>query len=129
MPKRFLISTVFITVLQGVPAGWAAAVPPAGVYSCYDVRMDYQMHMIITPMPFVMFGLIDATTYSDFDGHHGRYTYAAAAGMLTMTDGPRQGWRYHKVAEWSFSLIDNNTGKEIYTCPFDAGKNPARGPW
>ena len=80
-------------------------------------------------MPVVMFGLIDRSTYSDYDGHHGQYKYDAAAGVITMTDGSRQGWRYRKSAEWSFSLIDNNTGKELYTCPLETTKNPNRGPW
>lgn len=111
------------------PGAWAAAAPPVGVYGCYDARMDYKMQLVITPMPFVMFGLIDSNTYSDYDGHHGHYTYDEASGMLTMTDGSRQGWRYHKVGTWAFRMIDNNSQKEIYTCPFDAGKNPVRGPW
>jgi hypothetical protein len=122
------------------PVAWAAAGPPVGVYSCYDVRMGYGTPgcvrtaigctgMVITPTPVAMFGLIDATSYSDYDGHHGKYTYDAAGGIITMTDGSREGWRYHKTGEWSFTLIDNNTGKEIYTCPLETAKNPAHGPW
>ena len=115
-------------VLFGLPAK-AAGAPPYGVYSCYDARMDYKMQLNITPMPFMMFGLIDASNYSDYDGHHGHYSYDAETGVLTMIDGSRQGWRYHKVAEWGFSLIDNAKGTDIYTCPFEANKNPMRGPW
>lgn len=114
-------------------ASSAADAPPVGVYGCYDVRMGFSPvsgnNLVVTPAPFVMFGLIDDATYSDWDGHHGHYTYDPANGILTMTDGSRQGWRYHKAAEWSFRLIDNQTEKEIYTCPLQRGKNPARGPW
>lgn len=103
--------------------------PPRGVYGCYDVRMDARMRMVITPMPVAMFGLIDATTYADYDGNRGHYTYDPAAGVLTMTDGPRQDWRFRRDDQWSFRLIENNTGREIYTCPLDAAKDPTRGPW
>lgn len=115
-------------IMLSLPA-LAAGAPPFGVYGCYDAMMDYQMRLKITPMPFVMFGLIDATTYSDYDGHRGHYSYNAATGVLTMTDGSRQGWRYHKVGEWGFSLIDNAHNTEIYSCPLDAKKDPTRGPW
>jgi hypothetical protein len=107
----------------------AAGGPPRGVYGCYDVRMDYKMQMVITPMPFVMFGLVDGSTYADYDGHHGHYSYDAATGVLTMHDGTREGWRYHNVGNWSFRMIDSKTGTEIYSCPYDAAKNPDRGPW
>ena len=43
--------------------------------------------LVITPMPTVMFGLIDGASYSDYDGKHGHYTYHAAGGIVTMMDG------------------------------------------
>ena len=87
------------------------------------------MQMVITPMPFVMFGLVDGSTYSDWDGNHGHYSYNPGSGVITMTDGSRQAWRYARTGDWSFTLIDNRTGNKIYTCPFNGTKNPARGPW
>jgi hypothetical protein len=128
MLKRLLGGTVASAALLFSLAARAES-PPVGVYGCYDAMINYKGQLTITPMPFVMFGLVDAATYADWDGHHGHYTYDPAAGMLTMTDGSRQGWRYHKAGDWSFRLIDNAKGTEIYTCPFDAGKNPAKGPW
>jgi hypothetical protein len=128
--KGYAFLLLLLTIgLMSASMAWAAGAPPRGVYGCYDVRMDYRQHMVITPMPVVMFGLIDAATYADFDGQRGHYTYDPAAEVLTFTDGPRQGWRYRKIDEWSFRLIDNNTGHEIYTCPLDASKDPTRGPW
>ena len=112
----------------------AAAAPPTGVYGCYDASMHFNpvsggSQLAITPMPFAMFGLIDATNYADWDGHHGHYTYDDGSGVLTMTDGSREGWRYHKDGEWSFRLINNQNGAETYTCPLDANKDPSHGPW
>jgi hypothetical protein len=122
------ISGIALVSLLALPAA-AAEAPPFGVYSCYDAKMDYKMQLTITPMPFVMFGLINDSTYSDYDGHHGRYRYDAGTGVLTMLDGPREGWRYHKDGAWAFRLIDNKDGTEIFTCPFEAAKNPGHGPW
>ena len=114
-------------------AASAAAGPPAGVYGCYDPQMQFSpvsgFHLVITPTPVAMFGIIDGSTYSDYDGHHGHYTYDSAGGILAMTDGSRQGWRYRSTANWSFTLISNKDGKEWYTCPLERGKNPAHGPW
>ena len=91
--------------------------------------MNYKMQLQIMPMPVVMFGLIDGSLYSDYDGKHGHYTHDVGQGVLTMTDGSRQGWRYHKVGDWAFQLIDNKTGNEIYTCPIDRTKDPSTRPW
>ena len=136
MPPSLAASrTVSLTVslaalaLAAIATPAAAQAPPRGVYGCYDVKMDYKMQLNITPLPFVMFGLIDGSTYADYDGHHGHYTYDQAAGVLTMNDGSRQGWRYHKVGVWAFRLIDNKTGNDVYTCPYSASQNPDRGPW
>lgn len=107
----------------------AAAAPPVGVYSCYDATINFKGQLQITPTPFAMFGLIDGATYSDYDGHHGRYTYDAGSGTITMTDGARQGWRYRKTGDWAFTLIDNKTGKTIYTCTLETAKDPRKGPW
>jgi hypothetical protein len=127
MSRSFIIGIVMILCANLSAA--AAESPPHGVYSCYDAIMDYKMRLNITPMPFVMFGLINDNTYSDYDGHHGHYRYDAGTGVLTMLDGSREGWRYHKDAAWAFRLIDNKNGTEIYTCPFEAAKNPNHGPW
>jgi len=133
LPRRTIQAAVAATGLLVAPVAWAADAPPKGVYSCYDVRMGFSAtggsNLVITPTPFAMFGLIDATTYSDWDGHHGHYAYESGRGIITMTDGSRQGWRYRKTADWAFTLIDNRTGKEIYTCPLETAKNPSHGPW
>ena len=128
----FTMATVSACLL-GAPIALAGSTPPVGVYGCYDARMAFSpihgSQLEITPTPFAMFGLIDPATYADWDGHHGTYSYDVGSGVLTMTDGSRQGWRYRKVGNWSFTLIDNKSGKEIYTCPFNAAKDPSHGPW
>lgn len=129
-----------LALLTGGGGAWAQGVPPVGVYSCYDARMAPNVPgcmrsaigcygLVITPTPMAMFGLIDASTYADFDGQRGHYVYDASENVITMTDGPRQGWRYRRKDTWSFTLIDNTSGAEHYTCPLETAKNPQHGPW
>ncbi|MBV9757483.1 MAG: hypothetical protein JO047_10550 [Alphaproteobacteria bacterium] len=131
--KRVIQATVVAAGFAVAPPSWADA-PPVGVYGCFDTQLHFspvtnRSDLVITPQPFVMFGIVDGSTYSDWDGHHGHYSYDGAGGILTMTDGSRQGWRYRRTGNWSFTLIDNQTGKTIYSCPLDQKKNPEHGPW
>ena len=120
------LAIALLAAAAATPA-WAAGSPPRGVYGCYDVSMMPGRPMVITPTPVAMFGLIDDSTYADWDGHHGHYRFDGT--MLTMTDGSREGWRYRKTGDWSFTLIDNRTGNTAYTCPLDPAKEPSHGPW
>ena len=107
------------TVAQ-VPSPNAA--PAAGVYGCYSARPTFGgpgcvpssvgcMGMKTDVAPTVMFGLIDGSTYSDYDGKKGHYTFDATNQVLTMTDGSRKGWRYKRVAATAFRFLDEQ-GKE-----------------
>ena len=122
---------IVVALLAGalLPATAVAAGPPRGVYECYETRMNARMQLTFEVRPVVMFGLIDGTTYSDYDGKLGHYSYDAGAGMLTMTDGSRQGWRYKQVAEWSFRMLDQAGKDSPYTCPLNAAKDPLKHPW
>ena len=130
----------FVAALGIASRAAAADGPPVGVYACYETRATMNapgcmrtnvgcLGMQITPAPVMMFGLIDGQTYSDYDGKRGRYAYDGASGMLTMTDGSRQGWRYKRVAEWSFRALDAQGKETSFTCPLDAKKDPLKRPW
>lgn len=119
----------------------AAGMPPApGVYACYETRAAMNvpdcvrsslgcMGFVVTPAPVMMFGLIDATTYSDYDGKRGHYVYDAQSGILTMTDGSRDGWKYKHTADWAFRALDAKGAETSYTCPLDDKKDPLKRPW
>ena len=119
----------------------AAEMPPApGVYACYETRAAMNvtgcvrsslgcMGFVFTPAPVMMFGLIDATTYSDYDGKRGHYTYDAQSGILTMTDGSREGWKYKHTADWSFRALDAKGEDTSFNCPLDDKKDPLKRPW
>lgn len=128
---RAILPVLAITIaplLHPTPA--QAAAPPPGVYGCYEPHLGARIgQMTFEVAPTVMFGLLDTTTYSDYDGKRGKYAYDAGTGLLTMTDGARQGWRYKKVAEWSFQMIDAKGQETSYTCPFEPGKDPLKRPW
>ena len=133
LKQRKILVALIVACAGSSPAAWAAGGPPVGVYSCYDATMAFSpisgSQLKITPTPVAMFGLIDGTSYADWDGHLGHYAYDFSSGTLTMIDGSRVGWRYRKTADWSFTLIDNQSGKEIYSCPLETAKNPSHGPW
>lgn len=131
---------VILPALALSAGAMAQSTPPTGVYSCYDARMAPNapgcmrsnlgcFGLVITPTPTVMFGLIDGSTYADYDGHRGHYRYDAGQGVLEMTDGPHQGWRYRKKDQWAFTLIGNDDGQEHFTCPLEMAKDPRKGPW
>ncbi len=136
----FIAVTALAIAGAAVPAIARAAGSPRGVYGCYEARAAMNvpgcvrsslgcMGVRITIAPVVMFGLIDGTTYSDYDGHRGHYRYDNGSGILTMLDGSRRGWRYKRVGNWSFRMLDQ-AGKETpYTCPLEPGKDPLRRPW
>ena len=116
------------------------AKPPAGVYGCYSARSVPNapgcvrtslgcFGMQIQVAPTVMFGLIDAATYSDYDGKRGHYSYDAQTGIITMTDGSRQGWKYKRVDNWAFRMLDQQGKETQYTCPLEPKKDPLRRPW
>ena len=141
MPRnRKLFGVASLAACWLPAAAMAQGAPPAGVYSCYEARMAPNapgcirsnigcFGLVITPTPVAMFGLIDGSTYANYDGGRGHYRYDAGTGVLEMTDGPRQGWHYRKKAEWSFTLIGNEDGQEHFTCPLETAKDPNKGPW
>lgn len=124
-----LIPGTLATLLL-LPVSSHAAEPPVGVYGCYEPHLGARPGLMTFQVaPTVMFGLIDGTTYSDYDGKRGTYAYDSGTGVLTMTNGSRQGWRYKKVGEWSFRMLARNGQETSYTCPLEANKNPLQRPW
>jgi hypothetical protein len=126
---RHSMAAIALLATALMPAAAIAAGPPRGVYECYETRMNARMQLTFEVRPVVMFGLIDGTTYSDYDGKTGHYAYDTAAEILTMTDGSRQGWRYKHVADWSFRMLDQAGKDTSFTCPLNAAKDPLKRPW
>jgi hypothetical protein len=128
------------TMVARTAEGGNEQAPPAGVYGCYSTRSVSGapgcvrttlgcFGMKIEVAPTVMFGLIDRSTYSDYDGKKGHYSYNNQSGILTMTDGSRQGWKYKRVATWSFRMLDPQGNETAYTCPLEPKKDPSKRPW
>lgn len=125
--------------VANTPVAWTEF-PASGVYGCYEARTTYGapgcvrtavgcIGMQVELRPVMMFGLLDRTTYSDYDGRTGHYTYDGGTGVLTMTDGSRRGWRYKRTAATAFQALDRNGATTAYSCPLEKGKNPRRHPW
>ena len=124
------LAVVSVAVLPLLPSPSQAAGPPVGVYGCYEPHLGARPGLMTFQVaPTVMFGLIDGTTYSDYDGKRGAYTFDNGTGVLTMTNGSRQGWHYKKVGEWSFRMLTPNGQETSYTCPLEPAKDPLKRPW
>ena len=122
MNKYALLLLVLLAPAPAAAQSWPP--PPVGVYGCFGQR---------GPAPPMMFGLLDATTYANFDGKTGRYTYVPATGLLTMIDGPLAGVKYQRVGapelNPAFRMLDAAGALTAYSCPKEGTKDPRKHPW
>ncbi len=108
----------------------ASAEPPPlpGVYECMDQRG--------VANPLFMFGLLDGSTYADWNGKTGHYVYDAGRRVVTMVDGPFRGARYRRgpgpdPARGADNLrLLNDAGQlTAMNCPHNHVKDAHRHPW
>lgn len=52
------------------------------------------------------FGIVNASTYRNFDGKTGRYSFDPSTGVLRMTSGPSNGLAYKRMPEGNFRVLD-----------------------
>src|SRR5450755_4259311 len=105
----------------------AEAAPPLGVYEC--MGQDG-----LTPT--LMLGLLDASTYSNYDGKTGHYSYDPHARVLTITDGPFKGFRYLRgdnpvavTGADSLRMFDDKGQLTAFNCPLNHAKDAHKHPW
>lgn len=123
-PDRPAKPVVHAVMQAKAPAAEAAAFkaiqPRVGVYGC--------MNQDAFELAGLQFGLLDASTYSTFDGGRGRYTYSPRTGILTFTSGPFAGLRRSRYTERSFLILDEHGAKTAFVCPWSA-KDPRKKHW
>lgn len=93
----------------------------AGVYECYDQGAN--------PTPDMMFGLLDETRYSNYDGKIGTYSYDVASGVIEVgleTGAPA---RFSRVAATTFRAMNGDGTLAGFVCPLNRSKDPANPPW
>ncbi len=52
------------------------------------------------------FGIVSASTYRNFDGKTGRYSFDPLTGVLRMTSGSSNGLAYKRMPEGNFRVLD-----------------------
>jgi hypothetical protein len=52
------------------------------------------------------FGIVDGSTYQNFDRKRGSYQYEPSTGVLRMTSGPSKGMTYRRMPEGNFRVLD-----------------------
>jgi hypothetical protein len=68
------------------------------------------------------FGIIDSSTYRDFDGKTGRYSFDASTGVLRMTSGSSKGMAYKRMADNYFRVLDDKGNITGGSCSHATGK-------
>lgn len=117
-----------------------ATMPPLGVYYCRESFTTYNAPGCTRTAvgcigwtwqlrPVVMVGLIDRSTYSDYDGHTGHYAYDGRTGVLSLTDGAKRGWRYQRTHSATFQMLNPDGTQTVYECPLEPNRDPRRHPW
>lgn len=54
------------------------------------------------------FGIVNGSTYRNFDGKTGRYSFDASTGVLRMTSGSSKGLAYKQMPQGNFRVLDEN---------------------
>lgn len=123
MGEKYLIYIALAGAVLCCSAGESLAVTPpsTGVYGCYDPYTQYQ--------PSMMFGLLDSSSYSDYDGNIGEYSYDARTGVLTMTSGGLRGARYLRDGDQVFRVLDADGSVTGNNCPLEPAKDVRKHPW
>jgi hypothetical protein len=119
-PQRPVAQAVRGAQLQAVASAPFAIPPRVGVYGC--------MNQDAMEVVGLQFGILDANSYSTFDGGRGHYTYSAVAGLLTFTSGPFAGLRRTRETERTFRIVDEHGARTAFLCPWTP-KDPRKVHW
>jgi hypothetical protein len=102
------------------PGGDKLGPPRTGVYGC--------MNQDAMEIAGLQWGVIDATSYSTYDGGRGAYRYDPATGLLTFTTGPFKGLVRKRTSERSFRVLDERGQMTAFNCPWEP-KDPKKLHW
>jgi hypothetical protein len=108
------------TVIATAPGADKLGPPRTGVYGC--------MNQDAMEIAGLQWGVIDATTYSTYDGGRGAYRYDAATGLLTFSTGPFKGLVRKRTSERSFRVLDERGQMTAFNCPWEP-KDPKKLHW
>jgi len=122
IPKPLVSATAPANAQVEQAAGDAfKSIPPrTGVYACMDQDANETLGL--------QFGLIDASSYSTYEGGAGKYTYSGQTGVLAFTSGPFAGLRQSRETEDSFRMLDEHGERTAFLWPWGP-KNPHKFHW
>ncbi|GEM_PF-1845607 len=85
------------------PAGYSetgkGALRPGSVYRCTLPGIGM--------FTGAYFGIVDGSTYRNFDGKRGSYTFDQRTGMLRLVSGSSKGLSYQRQSEGNFRVLDD----------------------
>lgn len=68
------------------------------------------------------FCVVDGSTYRNFDGKTGRYSFDPATGVLRMTSGPSKGMSYRRMSDSNFRVLDEKGALTGGNCVYVSAK-------
>jgi hypothetical protein len=92
-----------------------------GVYECHDQLFNID--------PVMMFGLLDDTSYKNYDGDVGSYAFDQESGILQVglqTGAPA---RFLRIETTVFRALNEDGTLAGFVCPLNAAKDPNSPPW
>jgi hypothetical protein len=112
-----------------IPAKRSQALPPPSPPSAGKSGATLQPGRVYTcTLPGIgmftgaYFGIVDGTTYRNFDGKTGRYQFDASTGVLRMTSGSSKGLAYKRMADNYFRVLDDKGNITGGSCSLATGK-------
>ncbi|MCU1285870.1 MAG: hypothetical protein JWO13_2220 [Acidobacteriales bacterium] len=88
--------------------------PALGVYNC-----NYRGQVV----PVFDFGLIDASTYRDYDGNRGTYRFDSSAKEIVFLTGVRKGSRARQETAKTFQILNKDGSGTGNYCPINPSRN------
>ncbi|WP_421762385.1 hypothetical protein [Devosia sp.] len=92
-----------------------------GVYECHDQLFNID--------PVMMFGLLDDTSYKNYDGDVGSYAFDQESGIIQVglqTSAPA---RFVRIAATAFRALNEDGTLTGFVCPLNPAKDPNSPPW
>jgi hypothetical protein len=117
----FAVAMVSLSMSPVLAQDFLSAPLTRGVYMCRD--------QAFTPTYTMMFGLLDDSTYINYDGHVGTYAYDSTTGVLEIGLEKGAPSLFARIEEKTFRAMSSDGTLQAHVCPFNAVKDPANPPW
>lgn len=100
--------------------------PKRGVYECTNPDL-VQAGVALDPVNTI--SIVNGSTYRNFNGKQGSYSFNEGTGIITLTSGDSAGMKYKKMSDKNIRLLHPDGRVSGVNCVFNAHKNPDGSHW